>query len=55
VGDITAAVYEFWSQYQALQVRYEQRSVDDLTLLNSFTWSHSLDNASAAVGGASAC
>jgi Carboxypeptidase regulatory-like domain/TonB dependent receptor len=50
-SDITAAVNEFWSQYQALQVRYEQRSVAGLTLLNSFTWSHSLDNASASLEG----
>ena len=50
-SDITAAVNEFWSQYQALQVRYEQRSVSGLTLLNSFTWSHSLDNASASLEG----
>ena len=50
-SDITAAVNEFWSQYQALQVRYEQRSVYGLTLLNSFTWSHSLDNASASLEG----
>jgi Carboxypeptidase regulatory-like domain/TonB dependent receptor len=50
-SDITAAVNAFWSQYQALQVRYEQRSVAGLTLLNSFTWSHSLDNASASLEG----
>jgi hypothetical protein len=50
-SDITAAVNEFWSQYQALQVRYEQRAVAGLTLLNSFTWSHSLDNASASLEG----
>jgi hypothetical protein len=50
-SDITAGVNEFWSQYQALQVRYEQRSVRGLTLLNSFTWSHSLDNASASLEG----
>jgi hypothetical protein len=50
-SDITAAVNEFWSQYHALQVRYEQRSIAGLTLLNSFTWSHSLDNASASLEG----
>jgi len=50
-SDITAAVNQFWSHYQALQVRYEQRSVRGLTLLNSFTWSHSLDNASASLEG----
>ena len=50
-SDITTALNEFWSQYHALQVRYEQRSVAGLTLLNSFTWSHSLDNASASLEG----
>src|SRR6202008_2121239 len=50
-SDITAAVNEFWSQDQALQVRYEQRFVGGLTLLNSFTWQHSLDNASASLEG----
>jgi hypothetical protein len=48
-SDITAAVNEFYSHYDALQVRYEQRFVAGLTLLNSFTWSHSLDNASASL------
>ena len=37
--------------YNALQVRYEQRFTAGLTLLNSFTWSHSLDNASASLEG----
>jgi hypothetical protein len=32
-------------------VRYEQRYVAGLTLLNSFTWEHSLDNASASLEG----
>ncbi|HEY4354142.1 MAG TPA: TonB-dependent receptor [Acidobacteriaceae bacterium] len=50
-SDITAAVNEFYSHYDALQVRYEQRSVAGLTLLNSFTWEHSLDNASASLEG----
>ena len=48
-SDITTALNEFWSHYQALQVRYEQRSVKGLTLLNSFSWSHALDNASASL------
>ncbi len=48
-GDITAAVNEFYSHFDALQVRYEQRYVNGLTLLNSFTWEHSLDNASASL------
>jgi Carboxypeptidase regulatory-like domain/TonB-dependent Receptor Plug Domain len=50
-SDITAALNQFWSNYNALQVRYEQRNVSGLTLLNSFTWSHSLDNASASLEG----
>ena len=50
-SDITAAVNAFWSNYNALQVRYEQRMVAGLTLLNSFTWEHSLDNASASLEG----
>jgi hypothetical protein len=50
-SDITEALNEFYSHYDALQVRYEQRFVAGLTLLNSFTWSHSLDNASASLEG----
>jgi hypothetical protein len=50
-SDITTALNEFYSHYDALQVRYEQRFVAGLTLLNSFTWSHSLDNASASLEG----
>jgi len=50
-SDITEALNEFMSHYNALQVRYEQRFVDGLTLLNSFTWEHSLDNASASLEG----
>jgi hypothetical protein len=50
-GDITEALNEFYSHYDALQVRYEQRFVEGLTLLNSFTWEHSLDNASASLEG----
>jgi outer membrane receptor protein involved in Fe transport len=50
-SDITEALNEFWSHYDALQVRYEQRFVQGLTLLNSFTWEHSLDNASASLEG----
>ncbi|MGP8173851.1 MAG: carboxypeptidase regulatory-like domain-containing protein [Terracidiphilus sp.] len=45
-GDITEALNEFYSHYNALQARYEQRFVYGLTLLNSFTWGHALDNAS---------
>ena len=51
LSDITEALNEFSSNYNALQVRYEQRFVAGLTLLNSFTWAHSLDNASASLEG----
>jgi hypothetical protein len=50
-SDITAAVNEFYSNFNSLQVKYEQRMVAGLTLLNSFTWEHSLDNASASLEG----
>jgi len=50
-GDITEARNGFYSHFNALQVRYEQRFVEGLTLLNSFTWEHSLDNASASLEG----
>jgi hypothetical protein len=50
-GDITEALNGFYSHFDALQVRYEQRMVAGLTLLNSFTWEHSLDNASASLEG----
>ena len=46
-GDITTALNEFKSHYNGLQVRYEQRFVAGLTLLNSFSWQHAQDNASA--------
>ncbi|MDR3724505.1 MAG: TonB-dependent receptor [Terracidiphilus sp.] len=50
-SDITEALNEFSSNFNALQVKYEQRFVGGLTLLNSFTWEHSLDNASASLEG----
>jgi hypothetical protein len=50
-SDITEALNEFWSNYNALQVKYEQRMDYGLTLLNSFSWEHSLDNASASLEG----
>jgi Carboxypeptidase regulatory-like domain/TonB-dependent Receptor Plug Domain len=50
-SDITAAVNEFYSNFNSLQVKYEQRFVGGLTLLNTFTWEHSLDNASASLEG----
>lgn len=50
-SDITGAINGFYSNYNALQARYEQRMAGGLTLLNSFTWEHSLDNASASLEG----
>jgi hypothetical protein len=50
-SDITEALNEFYSHYDSLQVKYEQRMVAGLTLLNSFAWQHSLDNASASLEG----
>lgn len=50
-SDITEALNEFSSNFNSLQVKYEQRFVGGLTLLNSFTWEHSLDNASASLEG----
>ncbi len=50
-SDITEALNEAMSDYNSLQVRYEQRMFAGLTLLNSFTWEHSLDNASASLEG----
>jgi Carboxypeptidase regulatory-like domain/TonB dependent receptor/TonB-dependent Receptor Plug Domain len=50
-SDITAAVNQFYSNYNSLQVKYEQQFVGGLTLLNTFTWEHSLDNASASLEG----
>jgi len=50
-SDITEALNEAYSNYNALEVRYEQHMVAGLTLLNSFTWEHSLDNASASLEG----
>jgi hypothetical protein len=54
-GDITDALSEFHSSYNALQVRYEQRSVGGLTLLNSFSWQHALDNASSTLDANTPC
>jgi Carboxypeptidase regulatory-like domain/TonB-dependent Receptor Plug Domain len=50
-SDITAALNEFYSNFNSLQVKYEQQFVGGLTLLNTFTWEHSLDNASASLEG----
>jgi Carboxypeptidase regulatory-like domain/TonB-dependent Receptor Plug Domain len=54
-GDITQALSEFHSTYNALQARYEQRYSGGLTLLNSFTWSHALDNASSTLEANTPC
>ena len=54
-GDITQALSEFHSAYNALQARYEQRYTGGLTLLNSFTWSHALDNASSTLEANTPC
>jgi hypothetical protein len=48
-SDITEALNEAYSHFDSLQVKYEQRFVAGLTLLNSFAWEHSLDNASASL------
>jgi hypothetical protein len=50
-SDITEALNEFTSNFNSLQVKYEQRFTGGLTLLNSFSWEHSLDNASASLEG----
>lgn len=50
-SDITEALNEFYGNYNSLQARYEQRMTGGLTLLNSFTWEHALDNASASLEG----
>jgi Carboxypeptidase regulatory-like domain/TonB dependent receptor/TonB-dependent Receptor Plug Domain len=50
-SDITAALNEFYSNFNSLQVKYEQQFTGGLTLLNSFAWEHSLDNASASLEG----
>lgn len=48
-GDITIAMHSAYSHYDSLQVRYEQRMMAGLTLLNSLTWSHALDNGGASL------
>ena len=54
-GDITQALSEFHSSYNSLQARYEQRYAGGLTLLNSFTWSHDMDNASSTLEANTPC
>ncbi len=46
-SEITNPQNAGYSNYNSLQARYEQRSVFGLTLLNSFTYSRSMDNDSA--------
>jgi Carboxypeptidase regulatory-like domain/TonB-dependent Receptor Plug Domain/TonB dependent receptor len=50
-SDITEALNEFYSNFNSLQVKYEQQLVGGLTLLNTFAWEHALDNASASLEG----
>ena len=45
VGDIIYTYPGGYGNYNGLQVRYEQRKVHDLTVLNSFTYSRAFDNA----------
>lgn len=46
-SEITNPHNEGYSNYNSLQIRYEQRFLAGLTLLNSFTWGKSMDNDSA--------
>jgi hypothetical protein len=43
-GEVTNPQNEGMSNYNSLQVRYEQRGIFGLTLLNSFTFSRAMDN-----------
>jgi len=45
-GDITYAFNGGDANYHSLQVRFEHRAGGGLTLLNSFTYSHAIDNGS---------
>jgi len=45
VGDIIYTYPGGYGNYNGLQVRYEQRKVHGLTVLNSFTYSRAFDNA----------
>jgi hypothetical protein len=44
-GDITYAFNGAYDHYNSLQVRYEWRPRQGITVLNSFTWSRTFDNA----------
>jgi hypothetical protein len=48
-SDITYAFNGNYSKYNALQLRYEQRYENGLSLLNSFTWSRTFDGAAASL------
>ncbi|MBS1795989.1 MAG: TonB-dependent receptor [Acidobacteria bacterium] len=45
-GSISAVLPEAFSNYNALQIKLERRFAGGLYLLNSFTWSKAIDNAS---------
>lgn len=48
-GDITYPIRQAYSHYDSVQVKYEQQLTGGLTLLNSFTYGHALDNAGASL------
>jgi hypothetical protein len=45
-GTISAVLPEAFSNYNALQARFEYRAGANLNILNSFTWSKAIDNVS---------
>lgn len=44
-GSISAVLPQGFSNYHALQMKFEHRASEGLYLLNSFTWSKAIDNA----------